>query len=202
MMYRIFYNYEKTGDVLFLVLNPGQTPKKVVTNENVTALYDENEALIGVNVFNLKPIIKLHSKGMIATPGKELLMVLNTILENAGLPVLEETRDSGYVVVSIKKIEEHPLDSKKAILTLTDGKGDYETIAHAEEFRLNEQLVALKDGFIGYDGSLFRKTVEHNIRLDLLLLTERELRIGPNEARLFRPEGYEDGDDFFLSEDR
>ena len=68
-MYRIFYNHESVGDVLMIVFNNLVTPNKVVKDDNVTSLYKDDE-LIGINIFEISKIMKIHFNGMLVAPNK------------------------------------------------------------------------------------------------------------------------------------
>ena len=48
-MYKIYYNRRAIGDVLIIVFNQEKIADKIVSFDDVTALYN-NEKLIGINI--------------------------------------------------------------------------------------------------------------------------------------------------------
>ena len=152
----------------------------VEDKNGVTALYLGDE-LLGYNIFDLSRVLKLKAKGIIFTPGVELVTLVNQLLTAAGFPVLEELTDSGFHVFKVTKIEEHPLDEKAKIVTLTDGKDTYETVTKLNNLNADDKVVGLIDGYIAPDGMMFLKHVDHNIKNDVLLLSEKALKQGEDE---------------------
>ena len=125
-MYRLFYDFKTNGDVLFLVYEPETEPDTIKEGNNVTGLFKEGR-FIGANFFQIGEVVKLKTSGMIVTPDDALIDVLNTILKQNGLPELPYCRDSGYKVAKIVALEEHPLDEKAQIVTLSLGDKQIET---------------------------------------------------------------------------
>lgn len=197
-MYRLFYDYETNGDVLFVVIDPEKKVTKTVSNGNVTAIYS-GEELVGINLFEISSSVKIKSHGIIFAPSEKLLSAINPVLLNAGLPALEEPKSSGYRVLRIKKLEEHPLDEKAQIVTLSDGKEDYTTVSWYSNLREGMQVVSAMDGCILIDGTLFHKGMLKNIAHDVSLCGANELKIESPSKGAFIPEGYQDGEDFFYA---
>jgi tRNA-binding EMAP/Myf-like protein len=198
-MYRLFYNFKVIGDVLLLVLDPSMAPDHEESHGAITALY-AGDQLIGVNFFDFSKIVKLHTEGMIVTPEDKLIDVINAELENAKLPRLPYTRDSGYHVGKIVSLEEHPLDEKAQIVHLDFGAGKVlETTSHYPNLSLGELLVCALDGTITFDGTRFNAGKIRNIGHDADICCEKELRIGEDVKQAFiLKDGYEPGDDFYL----
>ena len=133
------------------------------THGAITALY-AGDQLIGVNFFDFSKIVKLHTEGMIVTPEDKLIDVINAELENAKLPRLPYTRDSGYHVGKIVSLEEHPLDEKAQIVHLDFGAGKVlETTSHYPNLNVGELLVCALDGTITFDGTRFNAGKIRNI---------------------------------------
>lgn len=197
MRYRMFYNFDAFGDTLLILIHPEKKPDRVEDKNGVTALYLGDE-LLGYNIFDLSRVLKLKAKGIIFTPGVELVTLVNQLLTAAGFPVLEELTDSGFHVFKVTKIEEHPLDEKAKIVTLTDGKDTYETVTKLNNLNADDKVVGLIDGYIAPDGMMFLKHVDHNIKNDVLLLSEKALKQGEDEKEIFKATKNEAGDDFFL----
>lgn len=197
-MYRLFYNYEVSGDVLFILIDPEKKTEKTVKNGNVAALYAGTE-LIGINVFHLSDTLKLKSKGMIPAPEDKLVDVINVLLKNAALSPLPYCRDSGYHVAEITALEEHPLDEKAHIVTLSLGPKKLTTVSWYPNLALGKDVVVMLEGTIAYDGSVFHAFVSRNIPNECSILSASELHLGDNkEPGAFLVEGYQSGADFYL----
>ena len=197
MRYRLFYDHRTMGDILILVYEPGLVPDKVIQGREAAFLY-RGDALIGVNFLNVSRIIRLRAHGMIATPGEELLHVVNALLEERGVAPLPPTVDTGFHVLSVKKVEEHPLDERLSILTLFDGKKEIPTVSGLSPFQEGDRLVAALPGTILRDGTLFESAKDHGIPVEAKVLSPRDLALGEEDGTPFHPEGYEDGEDFYL----
>ncbi len=198
-MYRFFYNHEACGDVLFLLLKPNEKADKIVKKDNAVALYKGDE-LIGVNFFEIGKTMKIHASGMIRTPGKPMLDCVNTLLANASLPTLEPSNDSGYKVMQVTDLEEHPLDQRAVIVTLTDGVNTYHSVYHDPSLAINDKVVVAMPGCITYDGTLIEKTVEKNLPIDVRLCTEKQLKISDDDGPAFKAKEENVGSDFFYGE--
>ena len=195
-MYRLFYNYKVTGDILFVLMDPEKKPDRVLDKGRVVALFNGAD-LVGINIFKVSEVFHLRANGIIFAPEKPLLDVINAILSEAGLPALPILSDSGYTVAQITKLEEHPLDEKAHIVTLSAGKQELTTVSWYPNLSEGSLVVVATDGAILYDGSVFHKFVSRNIPNDCSICGAKELKLD-DKPGAFIPEGYEPGDDFFL----
>ena len=82
----------------------------------------KNDELIGINIFNISEILKIKSHGFLPLINEEVLNVINSILQNAGLEELEYQDKSGFVVAKIIDIEEHPESNHLHICTVDVGE--------------------------------------------------------------------------------
>ena len=196
-MYRLFYNRENVGDVLFIVLDALAYPDASKTNGEVTALYKGDE-LIGINLFNFSKTVKIKAHGMIVTPEDVLIDVINSKLQNAGLPMLPYTRESGFVVAEVNNIEEHPLDERSNILTLKVGEKTLSTVTRYQNISIGSHIVVVCDGAIKFDGVLFQKKIVKNIPIECEVCCEADLRIGEEFKSAFLVD-LPSGTDFFLN---
>ncbi len=125
------------------------------------------------------------------------MKTINDLLENSNAPRLEETSNSGFKVLTISNLEEHPLDEKASIVTLKDGEKAYQAVSHYKNLEIGKMVVVALDGTILYDGSLFSKKLVKNIPVDATLCSGKELKVSDNYKEAFIPEGYSEGEDFF-----
>ncbi|HBB05667.1 MAG TPA: hypothetical protein DCZ41_03680, partial [Firmicutes bacterium] len=125
---------------------------------------------------------------------------INSILSRTGFEGLGYLKESGFVVLKILSLEEHPLDENASIVTLLGRNGEhFETVSQAKNLSVGSLCVAAKDGSILADGTLFKKRIEKNIPIDVFLMSSKMLKLSSQEDALFIPkEGdYQIGDDFF-----
>lgn len=107
MKYGLYYNHNLIGDILLVVFNPNAIPTKVITKDDIVALYKDEE-LVGYNFLDISKDIKIKANGYIPLINNEVTDILNHMLKNAGLPELDYLDDSGFKVAKIIKMEEHP----------------------------------------------------------------------------------------------
>lgn len=198
-MYRLFYDYETNGDVLFLLIDPEAKVDHTKQVGNVTVLYDVEDKILGANLFTVSSVVKIHSKGALFAPSEKLLSAINPWLEAAGVPALAPEKSSGFKVFEITKLEEHPLEAHSSIVTLSDGKKDLTSVSSLPDLKVGDVVVGATDGCILSDGSVFHAGEVRHIQVDTKLMSAKELRLSDEEGA-FHPEGYALGDDFFLSE--
>ena len=87
-MYRMFYNYKETGDVLFIKFSD-ETPDKTISyDEHVIGLYKDTD-LVEIDIVNMSKISKIFYEGEIENPSEEFITLINHILVNAGMDALE-----------------------------------------------------------------------------------------------------------------
>ena len=96
-MYSLFYNKDLIGDVLMIVYNQGKIPNKSIKEENIVKIYSDDE-LIGINIFNISSIVKIHANGLIPLPANEFVDVINTLLAQHNLDKLEYKKESGFKI--------------------------------------------------------------------------------------------------------
>ena len=198
-MYRLFYNYAVSKDVLFVLIDPSKKVTSTKRVEEVEALYSEKE-LIGYNIFDISKTVKINADGIIFLPEAHLVDAINSVLSRTGFVPLPRVSESGFVVLKILSLEEHPLDEKASIVTLEGKNGEhFETVSKAKNLSVGSLCVAAQDGSVLADGTLFKKGIEKNIPIDVLLMSPKALKLGSEEDILFIPKDgdYQIGDDFF-----
>lgn len=196
-MYRFFYDYASGGDVLFILIDPEKKVDRVLTKGNVSALY-AGETLVGINVFEVSKTVKITAKGMIAAPEKLLVDAVNALLCHAGLSPLPFLEDSGFKVAKIAALEEHPLEEKAHLVTLECGNKTLATVSWYSNLAVGLEVVVATDGAIGYDGSVFHRSLVRGIPVECALCSSTELRLEGPSSMAFVVTGYASGEDFFL----
>lgn len=193
-MYR-FYKQKSAGkDVVYLLLEGDLFPDNVVNSDQATLLYNGGK-LIGVNFFGGETSLLPHY-GMNVVLEDEVLDAFNEVLVHCGADPLPRETSSGFVIGEVIAKEEHPLDEKKSILKISTGDKTYETIS---SFRVEcgEKVAVALDGAYLSDGTLFKQHIDHNLRVDVLLLSASMLGIGEDKGVYKVPEG-KNGCDLFI----
>jgi len=198
-MYRLFYDYETNGDVLFLLIDPEAKVDHTKQVGNVTVLFDTQNKVLGANIFSVSSVVKIHSKGALFAPSEKLLSAINPWLEAAGVAALTPEKSSGFEVLEITKLEEHPLEAHASIVTLNNGKKDVTSVSSLPDLKVGDIVVGATDGCILSDGTVFHAGEVRHIQIDVKLMSAKDLRLS-EDLGAFHPEGYALGDDFFLSE--
>ncbi len=195
-MHRFYYNKAVKGDVLFVVFDPD---KKITSSENkgdVTLLYADKE-LVGMNIFNISSYYKSLHQGAYLKEDEELLMAVNSLLRSLDIAEIEKNKTSGYIVAEIKELEEHPLDEKASIVTMSDGSSEVGAISRFTNLKVGEKVVIKENGCLDYEGSLFLSHSEKNIPCDVEIVSSYELNIGDSSAHEAYLTDKKVGSDFF-----
>lgn len=189
-MYRMFYDREKHGDILFILIEPERQATEIKKAGNVESMYD-GEDLIGININNLSKILKIRAHGMIITPGEELVNVVNHIISRAGLKKLPYCVDSGYRVATITSIDEY--------VTLKVGEKTLTALKEYSNLEVGDDVVIALDGTIQYNRKTFKSYEENSKTINCHICIAEELRIESDVEGAFIVEGYKSGDDFYLA---
>lgn len=197
-MYRFYVNKKNLGNILFIVIDPDEKPNWVVKKGNVVALYYKDK-LIGYNLFSFLPLENVSVSGMIPVPSAELFAKANDELAKEGFEPLKPLGKTLYTVATIVSLEEHPLDEKAQIVTLSIGEKKYTTVSHYTNLKVGESVVVEEDGCLTLDGTRFHSFVARNINNDVSICGASELLL-PNSIKgeAFIAKGMSEGSDYFL----
>jgi tRNA-binding EMAP/Myf-like protein len=160
----------------------------------VAALY-HGESLVGINIFDFSKSRETQGNGVFSPQRKSLLDVVNAILENASLAPSFQ-RDSGYKVAEITALEEHPLDEKAHIVTLSLGEKSLTTVSWYPTLSVGKKVVVALDGTILRDGSVFHSFISRNIPNQCSICSAKELGL-PGQNGAFFAQEEKAGEDFF-----
>lgn len=194
-MYRLFYNEMVNGDILFIVLASEKKPSRIEKKGDVAAIY-EGQELIGYNLFNAKSHYAFPSSGILFAPSKAMIEAVNHALVGAGFSPLPLEEPSGYEVAKIVALEEHPLDEKAQIVSLSLGDKKVTTVSWYTNLAVDDLVVVALEGTILKDGSVFHSFVSRNIPNEVSLMSAKELGL-PAGTGAYHPAGLGEGSDFF-----
>ena len=179
----LFHSPSTGGDVLYVAYPSSSPVTNSVQKGDVVAIYAGNE-IVGINVFRASSHFALEGEGLIPFPSQAIQETLNALLAEASLPALTFP-SSGYRVYEVKKVEEHPLDEKKSILTLSDGNKEAVT---STRYTLapGDRVVALQGGYARRNGTFFTSSVIRNIPQDVEICSEADLGLGEASEAAYR----------------
>jgi hypothetical protein len=100
-------------------------------------------------------------------------------------------------LAKISAMEEHPLDEKAHILTLSLGSENKTTVSWYPNLSIGALVVVALDGTILRDGSVFHSFVSRNIPNEVSLMGSKDLGLPEGEGAYLATSG-NPGDDFFL----
>ena len=186
----MYYSYKEIGDVLIIVFDNVKAATKHKRKDRVEIIYHDDE-IIGYNIFDVKEIVKIKSEGKIFLPSTQLIMVINTILKNAGAPLLDEITHSGYYTAEVVNID-------KNIYTISLG---FETVyAFQENCSLNvgDKIVVLKAGSQKSNGQNVCTSNVNGTNINAYICTNKEVGIKENgDDILLLDKDERIGEDFF-----
>ena len=200
MKYGMYYNYKTVGDVLMISYLPNEIPNKVISSNNVTSLYKDND-LVGINIFDISKVMKIKATGLITNLNINVLNVINSILKNNNVKELEEQKESGFKVGKILTLEEHPDSEHLHILTVdinTDKPLDIVCGAYNAKVGLKVVVATLYTFMPNGQQILPSKLL--GVDSNGMLCSGRELNLEGYEGKrglLELDDSYNIGDDFF-----
>lgn len=191
---RFFYNHNSPGDCFYISIDPLSKPLKSLNKDGITLIYGENDALLGINIFDFSSKAKLKHRGVIFAPGDELFDHINSLLKPTGIQ-LDRPLSSGTVAAKIIKIEEHPLDAKLSILTLDIGKQTKHAITGLKGIVEGRNIAVLLPGYIDHLGELYEPHKVKNVMGETEVLPASAF--GGEDDSVYPLDGYEVGEDPF-----
>ena len=102
--YQLFYHPKLLGDVLMVLFVPSAQATRHVKTGNVAIIYHD-ERMIGLNLFDMSAIVKIHASGLIYNPPPVLIKIINDHLANLAIDVYLPPYQSGFLVGRIVKSE-------------------------------------------------------------------------------------------------
>lgn len=177
--YAIYYDYsENKNDLVILFKNKTHNQMKTFANVDVYLFDDE---VISYVIHGINNVIKIYSKGIIHSPLKELIDVINIFLKKAGLNTLSYKKNSGFIIGKV--ISDKQIDINDKVINIT-----------TDEKLINQYVVvALPNTFIKKD-----KFVS-----DYYLCTYKDLGIDDEGENVFViDEKCTQGKDFYLWESK
>ena len=114
--YGLINHYEKINAYLSIILSDANQEILPSQDEDLL-IYEKNNEIYRIDIFNLKKYVKIRIQGLIALPSYELVAILNGYLGKYGV-LLANKEESGFY---IDKVDNHFIVKVKKDTLLADG---------------------------------------------------------------------------------
>ena len=114
--YGLINHYEKINAYLSIILSDANQDILPSQDEDLL-IYEKNNEIYRIDIFNLKKYVKIRIQGLIALPNYELVAILNGYLGKYGV-LLANKEESGFY---IDKVDNHFIVKVKKDTLLADG---------------------------------------------------------------------------------
>ena len=177
-----FYNKKMLGETLLITINDSEN----VTYEykkNITLIKDENDHLVGLNIFNVENL-KLQGEGSIELTDEQK-EVLEKRLEKNGIKIdLEGNNDDYFVVGEVLTCEKHPDADKLKVTTVKVSEDEVlQIVCGAPNVEVGQKVVVSLIGSIMPSGLLIKKSKLRGVESNGMLCSKRELGLPQEEVR-------------------
>ena len=177
-----FYNKKMLGETLLITINDSEN----VTYEykkNITLIKDENDHLVGLNIFNVENL-KLQGEGSIELTDEQK-EVLEKRLEKNGIKIdLEGNNDDYFVVGEVLTYEKHPDADKLKVTTVKVSEDEVlQIVCGAPNVEVGQKVVVSLIGAMMPSGLLIKKSKLRGVESNGMLCSKRELGLPQEEVR-------------------
>ena len=177
-----FYNKKMLGETLLITINDSEN----VTYEykkNITLIKDENDHLVGLNIFNVENL-KLQGEGSIELTDEQK-EVLEKRLEKNGIKIdLEGNNDDYFVVGEVLTCEKHPDADKLKVTTVKVSEDEVlQIVCGAPNVEAGQNVVVSIIGAMMPSGLLIKKSKLRGVESNGMLCSKRELGLPQEEVR-------------------
>ena len=182
-----------------LLINHGSNQKTAYTkqNQNVVALYNQKDEIIGFNLLELE--IDLP-QGLIMHPFNHLQEKVNTILKEKGFEPITLQGVENIVVGKVLTCLPHP-DSDHMHVTTVDVKDEILTIVcGAKNIKEDIKVVVAKPNTMMFDGTYIEPNILRNVKSYGMICSGYELNLAgykKGEGIIILDDSYEVGSSFF-----
>ena len=182
-----------------LLINHGSNQKTAYTkqNQNVVALYNQKEEIIGFNLLELELDVP---QGLIMHPSNLLQEKVNTILKEKGFEPITLHGVENIVVGKVLTCLPHP-DSDHMHVTTVDVKDEILTIVcGAKNIKEGIKVVVAKPNTMMFDGTYIEPNILRNVKSYGMICSGYELNLEgykKGEGIIILDDSYEIGSSFF-----
>ncbi|HOJ45667.1 MAG TPA: hypothetical protein PK340_06545 [Bacilli bacterium] len=155
--YDLFYQPKSLGDVLLVIIEPNQLPTHSQRIADTVLIYHD-DSLIGVNVFNIQSLIKIHASGLIVNPPQVLIDIINDKFANDGVDVYLPKFTSNFIIGEVTAID---YATKQA--QISDGSNRFCADVTNLMVSVGQRLVIALDGTLLPNGIVYVSEDHDNV---------------------------------------
>ena len=176
-----FYNKKMLGETLLVTIKSDDNVNYEI-KKNITLIRDENNNLIGLNIFNVENL-KLTGEGNIEL-SDEQKEILQARLEKNGIKIdLEGNNDDYFVVGEVLTKEKHPDADKLSVTTVKiDEENILQIVCGASNVEAGQKVVVATIGAIMPSGILIKQSKLRGVESNGMLCSRKELGLSYDES--------------------
>jgi tRNA-binding protein len=173
MIFHAFYNPEFVGDVLLVRLGEGKTTacSKV---ENITVLKNENQEIIGYNIFNASKYFSDLSVGLVKVT-KELIDQCNALLNTYDLGTVTSDFADTFIVGKVLEMEKHPDSNHLHVCQVQLRNEITQIVCGASNVDKGQLVVVAMVGAVMPTGLIIKPSTLRKVPSNGMLCSAREL---------------------------
>lgn len=176
-----FYNYENVGDVLLCRQSNDQT-EHFKREDDVCYLYNKNNQLIGLNIFNASKYFGELTSGQIVIDEQKVNIIHELIKSHTD--VCFEADDTEHIIVGkVIEIKEHPDSDHLHVCQVDLGNEVTQIVCGAPNVALNQKVVVATVGTMMPNGLLIVPSKLRKVDSNGMLCSARELNL-PNAPQV------------------
>ena len=175
-----FYNKEMLGETLLITIKDEEKVTYEI-KKNIVLIRDENNNLVGLNIFNVENL-KLSDSGSVELT-EEQKEKLEARLEKNGIKIdLEGNNDSYFVVGEVLTKEKHPDADKLSVTTVKVADEEIlQIVCGASNVAVGQKVVVATIGAMMPSGLLIKKSKLRGVESNGMLCSRRELGLPYDE---------------------
>lgn len=176
-----FYNKKMLGETLLVTIKSDDNVNYEI-KKNITLIRDENNNLIGLNIFNVENL-KLTGEGNIELSDEQKEM-LQARLEKNGIKIdLEGNNDDYFIVGEVLTKEKHPDADKLSVTTVKiDEENILQIVCGASNVEAGQKVVVATIGAIMPSGLLIKPSKLRGVESNGMLCSRKELGLSYDES--------------------
>ncbi len=190
--YTLFYCPDTLGDVLLILFDIEASVTHYERHRDIVLIYHDDR-LIGVNVFNIQALVKIHAHGIIYNPPPVLIQIINDKFSNEAIDVYLPRHHSGYHIAEVMAVQ--PQENHQFIITLNDGLKQIRTLTHIPTIIVGQRILVIQSGTLLPDGTLFKTVTEE---MPMMIANQNMIaKSGRSDLPFVINDNLKPGDDYF-----
>ncbi|QWQ38545.1 DUF4479 domain-containing protein [Gemella sp. zg-570] len=176
-----FYNKEMLGQTLLVTIKNSEQVF-YENKKNMVLIRDENNSLVGLNIFNVENLNLTGSGNIDLTEDQK--EKLQTRLEKNGIKIdLEANNDEFFVVGQVLTKEKHPDADKLSVSSVKISEDQVlQIVCGASNVAVGQKVVVATTGAMMPSGLLIKKSKLRGVESNGMLCSKRELGLPYEES--------------------